>query len=219
MPLSPDFLIVNVLLGIVWLYFFLRAKSTRMEMLTIGIVAVLFTPLFLFLGAQQTLGTIGFADIVFSFFVAGISAVIFQAVFGKHYRVRHPLRLFIKKPTNRWFLQLLLIATLWAWLSIFFLLLLKTDALQSVIASGLLIGSYVIASRKDLFWDAIWSAILMMIVFFLLYTIAFLRGLPGTEGPYLLAIPNIALLWAGMMGFVLGPLYEYVRGMKLSGPR
>lgn len=208
-------LIFDIILAIVWLYFFLRLKETRQEMLVIGLVALLFSPLFVFLGRQTTAGIVDLTDFAFSFFFAGIAAVVFESVFGKHYRIGHHARLPLKRPGEQWFLQLMLATILWAWLSILLLFVLKTDALQSIIAAGLVMASYLLASRKDLLWNAIWSALLMAVVFFLVYALSFFYALPTASQSFLITVPFDALIWAMTLGFVLGPMYEYARGLKL----
>ncbi|MEK9131057.1 MAG: hypothetical protein AAB429_02995 [Patescibacteria group bacterium] len=210
-----DAFFFDVFLAIVWLFFFLRRRETRQEMVIIGIVALLFSPLFLFLGRQETAGTVAISDLAFSFFLAGIAAVIFEAVFGQHYRIGHHARLSLKNSTERWFLRLMLMAIVWAWLSIILLLVMGTDALQSLGAAGLVIGSYMIASRHDLLWNALWSGLLMAIVFFFVYLLAFIASLPTTTQFFLTSIPADAVTWAITLGLVFGPMYEFVRGFRL----
>ena len=210
-----DAFFFDVFLAIVWLFFFLRRRETRQEMVIIGIVALLFSPLFLFLGRQETAGTVAISDLAFSFFLAGIAAVIFEAVFGQHYRIGHHARLSLKNSTERWFLRLMLMAIVWAWLSIILLLVMGTDALQSLGVAGLVIGSYMIASRHDLLWNALWSGLLMAIVFFFVYLLAFIASLPTTTQFFLTSIPADAVTWAITLGLVFGPMYEFVRGFRL----
>ena len=157
-------------------------------------------------GGDQRLG--------FSFFLAGIAAVIFEAVFGQHYRIGHHARLSLKNSTERWFLRLMLMAIVWAWLSIILLLVMGTDALQSLGAAGLVIGSYMIASRHDLLWNALWSGLLMAIVFSL--------STSSPLSPACPQLPNFPDLHPGRcrhlghyLGLVFGPMYEFVRGFRL----
>ncbi len=185
-------------------------------MFVIGVLAIVFTPIYLLLAHQQTSGDVALLDFLFSFLFAGVAAVAFHALFGKRYRVQHKTRLPFKKPAEHWFLQLFLIALTWAWLAIALLFLLHTNSVQSVVAAGLLVGSYMIASRKDLFWDALWSGALMASVFFFLYVATFIRDLHQLSAPFFLNIPSDTLLLSATLGFVLGPLYEYVRGFKLK---
>lgn len=211
-----DLFFFDIFLAIVWLFFFLRRRETRQEMVIIGIVALLFSPLFLFLGRQETAGTVAVSDLAFSFFFAGIAAVIFEAVFGRHYRIGHHARLSLKNSTERWFLRLLLIVAVWSWLAIILLLVVHTDALQSISAAGLTIVSYIIASRHDLLWNSLWSGFLMAVVFFLVYLMAFVGSLPTTAQFFLTSLPADAVTWAITMGLVLGPMYEFVRGFRLK---
>lgn len=212
--IAPPFLVFNLFLGLLWLYLFLRQKSTRVEMLLIGLVAVLFTPVFVTLAEQINGGSFTLLDLVFSFCFAGVAAVIFEVAFGKHYRIGHHARLPFRRPAEHWFAELLLTAVAWSWMTVAFLFVLGMTATQSIIASGLIIGSYILARRRDLFWNAIWSALLMMSVFFLLYAFTVVRTFSAINEPFLLSGPRQALIFFGVMGFVLGPLYEFVRHLK-----
>lgn len=231
-----SFLFLNLLLTVVWVFLFLRDRSTRLEMVVIGATAAIFTPMFVFLnlpalpsdGLATTYAVVRVADLLFSFLFAGIAAVLFEAVFGKRVRVR--MQLFSKKKgaADVWFIQLFLTVTVWAWATVFFVFVLETTALQAMVAGALFIGSYMIAVRKDLFWDAIWSALLLATVFFLLYEITYAKEtiefahtwwLASPSGRLIGHTPLEALLWAAAIGFVLGPLYEFVRGFRLVGPK
>lgn len=212
--IAPTLFVFTAFLGILWLYFFLREKATRHEMLLLGVVAAFFTPVFTTLAEQTLQGTLSILDFLIAFFFAGIAAVIFESIFGKHYRIRHHAHLPFRRPAEHWFAELLLSAIAWSWLSLALLFILKTTPLQSLIVSGLIIGSYIIARRRDLFWNALWSGFLMAGVFYLLYVLSFARNLKDLTSPYLLDIPGDAILFAGVVGFVLGPLYEFARNLR-----
>ena len=214
MDLSADSFIFVVFLGLLWLFLFARDQKTRREMVTIGIIAALFAPIFIFLGRGETGSAVSVLDIVFAFLFAGIAAVIFEAILGKHYRVGLVGKLPVKKSAERWFLRLFLIALAWTWIAIAFLFVLQTSSMQSLIAGGLIVGSYILATRKALFWDAVLSAAMMMAVFFFIYAITVVRSLPDIS-IFLLNLPAEALIWSATLGFVLGPIYEYARDLRL----
>lgn len=188
-------------------------------MLIIGLVAVVFAPLFIVLGHEGSEELISLGDVVFSFCIAGLSAVVFESVFGKHYRVRHHARLTFLRRTDHWFARLLLTMLIWAWLAILLMLVVQTSALQSVIAAGLVITSYVIANRRDLFWNALWSGVLMAIVFFVVYLLSFFAAYQPQGQVFIESTPTDAWTWAITLGLVLGPMYEFTRDLKIRKPR
>ncbi len=216
--IAPTLAVFTAFLGVMWLYLFLRQTSTRREMVLLGVIAVFFTPVFVALSQQSLGGSLSIFDFFIAFLFAGIAAVIFENVFGKHYRIGHHAHLPFRRPAEHWFAELLLAIIAWSWLSLLLIFLLQTSPSQSIVAAGLVIGSYIIARRRDLFWNAIWSAFLMAGVFYLLYLLTFARtlGVGETVTPYLLSVPKDALLFSGVVGFVLGPLYEFVRNAKTT---
>lgn len=226
----PSHLLLVLLFTILWVFLFARRTETRREMLIIGLLGALFTPVIYFLNAEalqasETI-TIQLSHFLFSFVFSGVAAVIFHEAFGRHYRKRKSV--FFKRHMEEahWLLHLFLLMALWAWGGVLFVFLLETSTFQGLIVSALLIGVVVVATRHDLVWDAIWSGLLMMIVFFVLYEIAFFEtgpivssewwGVTDLQTRFLGSVPVEALLWAVVTGFVLGPLYEYVRGFHVS---
>ncbi len=229
----PSHIILLFLFTILWTFLYVRRRSVHREMLVIGFLSVIFTPVIYFLNAQalhiSTGLTITLSHFLFSFLFAGVASVIFHEFFGRKYRRRKPLFFKHHLQDAHWLLHLFLLIALWAWVGVLFVYLLQTSAFQGLIVSALLIGMLVISVRHDLIWDAIWSGVLMMIVFFLLYEIAFFQngpvassewwGVMSLQERFIGSVPLEALIWAAVTAFVLGPLYEYVRGFKLSLPR
>ncbi len=217
--LSPNMLVFTVLLGICWLYLFLRRKETRFEMIAIGVMTTLLTPL--------SLGTRGAFDFAFSFFFAGIAAVAFQQIFGKSYGVRRK-RTAPRKAASGWFLRLFLLTIAWTWSALLLTYLLEVSTWQAIVVSALFVTSYVIAHRRDLLNDALASGLLMAVIIFVLYEIAFYQDTGDVmngiwndlslSDRFLLSTPLPIIIWSAAMGFALGPLYEFVRGWKLTSP-
>ena len=203
MPVTPNILMMTIFAVLFWLFFFLRQKSTRTEMLVIGGLTLVFSPLF----ARNV------AEVIFSFAFAGIAAVIFQQVLGKRYRQRLVFPFKRIKPGQSWFLRLFLLALIWSWLAVFFVFVIGTQAWQGAVIAGLFLGSYIISIRRDLFFDALMSAGLMTIVLLALYGLASFRNPTGVP------LTGQSILFAATVGFVLGPLYEFARNIKLSSPK
>lgn len=229
----PSHIVLLILFTILWVFLFVRRQETRREMLLIGLVSTLFTPVIYFLNAQALLAknalTITSSHFLFSFLFAGVASVIFHQLFARSYRRRRSFFLKRHLQDTHWLLRLFLLIAAWAWGGVLFVFLLQTSAFQGLIVSALLVGMLIVAARHDLIWDAVWSGLLMMVVFFLLYEIAFFQngpivssewwGVTNLQQRFIGSVPLEALIWAAMTGFVLGPLYEYVRGYKLSLPR
>src|SRR3989338_9589798 len=92
------YLIFNVFFFLIWLALFLIRPDLRKKMLVMSlIVAPLgFTQYFYFQDywhPTYSLGTLfgiaGIEDILWSFFIGGITAVIYEEIFGIHYAKRH----------------------------------------------------------------------------------------------------------------------------------
>lgn len=225
----PPHIILLALFTVVWVFLFIRAEPTRREMLLIGLIGVLFTPVIYLLNAESlattTAPTIGIEHFLFSFVFSGCAAVIFQELFGKKYRARKTFFLKRHLEESHWLVTLFLLMVAWAWTGVLFVFLLDTTAFQGLIVSGLFIGMIIVSVRRDLLFDAIWSGLLMSAVFFTLYELAFFQNGPvissewwaTTSLPerFVASVPLEALLWAAATGFILGPLYEYARGLKL----
>ena len=225
----PSHIVLLILFTIFWVFLYARSRSTRREMLIIGLLGFILTPVIYFLNAQ-TLGfddlTIDLSHFLFSFLFAGVASVIFHELFGRKYRRRKEL--FFKRHLQdaHWLLHLFILVGGWAWGGVLFVFLLQTSAFQGLIVSALLVGMIVIATRHDLVWDALWSGLLMMVVFLLLYEIAFFKrgpvvssewwGMTNLQERFISSVPLEAIIWAAVTGFVLGPLYEYARGLKLG---
>lgn len=225
----PSQIVLILLFTVLWVFLYARRRETRHEMLLIGLVGVLFTPIIYFLNTQALRAssfTIELSHFLFSFLFAGVASVIFHELFGRTYRRRKAV--FFKRHLEdaHWLLHLFILVALWAWAGVLFVYLLQTSAFQGLVVSALIIAMFMIATRHDLIWDAIWSGILMMVVFFLLYELAFFQngpmvssewwGMMNLQERFVASVPLEAILWAAATGFVLGPLYEYVRGWKVA---
>ena len=234
MSLTATFISFEIILAVIWLFLFIRSRETRIEMITIGTLAVLFTPMFLFLNLQAFPSSTGSSaaaltilDFLFSFTFSGIAAVIFQSIFKKHYSsLKKGKKAKKNAVSDKWFIHMFIVVTIWAWITLLLIFLLQLTPFQAVVVASLLVGSYMISARQDLLWNAIWSGLLMALVLFVLYEISFFRyaktlqdsALSGTGGSeqFISSVPVEALIWAASMGFVLGPLYEYVRNIRLT---
>jgi hypothetical protein len=118
---------------------------------------------------------------------------------------------------NAWALRLFFAILFWAWVAVFFIFAVGVPSVQALAASAVLLSVYLLVHRRDLLPQAIWSAVLMVLVLFFLFEIAFFRsGALGSMDATLLHTPVEALIWAASLGCIFGPLYEYARGWKIK---
>lgn len=156
-------------------------------------------------------------DLLFGFAIGGIAAVIYEAVFRMRQRKVH---------AHKKYTSILIVAFFFVVLEL--LLRLHWNSIYASAAAFIIVALPMFWWRKDLLWDAIGSGVGTALVLFLCYTLVF--GLTANinsllrEGWLLyrtpfdwrfLGIPITELTWAFAMGFLIGPLYEFLRNKKL----
>jgi len=165
----------------------------------------------------------GIEDLIFSFALFGIAAVIYGVLLGKRAHALRGKRHRISSPTLHWGSKLTVISGIWLFTTLILLAELGVDPIQAFVISGVFIGIYIIADRKDLLYNALLSAVFIAVLVFLVEQIFFVRLYPDaifwsqevTNGLLLAGIPIQEILWAAVVGFAVGPLYEYVRDLEL----
>jgi hypothetical protein len=229
--MSP-FLYVSLALFVVWAALLFVSKRTRHEQIVMSIIGLILAPGALMVSSidYRAVGTvaqgaIGIEDLLFAFSLFGVASVVYQVVLGKHTkRLRGP-RLIISHPPSHWLAHLIIALGIWACVSLSLTIVLALSTVQAVIVGGLLVGTYVIADRKDLMFDALLSGLFVSILVFASEQLFFVRLYPeaaaafwqsqNLSGMMLSGIPVEELLWAGVVGFAIGPLYEYMREMRV----
>lgn len=210
---------------ILWLCVFLMRKDTRREMLVIsgifGIGGIL---------ADQTntqdwwhpltiTGTrVGFEAFLIGFSIAGIAAVIYELVYRK--RLKN-IRRAVSAPSHPIFF---ILSFALVYLSLFYIL--RIGSFYSVVLTYSCFALYMIIMRRDLILDSFASGILMLLVGSSLYWFLFLLYPTYVKDFWylgqhwwtnlFLGIPIEEYLWFFLTGSYIGPLYEYVSGMRLS---
>ena len=226
------FLFVSIALFIIWIALLLFSKQTRREQTIMSFVGLLISPAIILVASQDYRS--GFADqasslsienILFVFSLFGIAAVIYEVLFGKHTEKLKKKKLNIKHPLH-WVSHLIIIFGAWAFIAFSLMSAFSLASVQSFIVSGLLIGTYIIADRKDLLFNALLSGLLLAILIFLVEQIFFAYLFPESasilwqtsslSGYFLGVVPIEEIVWAGVAGFAIGPLYEYVRDLKVK---
>ncbi len=215
------FLFLSILLFLFWFLFLFLSRATRKEQLIMSLAGLVLSPAILLvsLGSVQVAGGsvvgIGIEDFLFSFSFFGIAAVIYQAILGKHMKSWKGKRYIFIHPTIHWFAHLVMVLALWIILSFMFIVIFPLSSIHAFAMGGLLIGTYVIAHRHDLFFNAIVSGFMVTILLFILEQIFSFRLSTEVGGALVSSVSTEEFVWAWVVGFAIGPLYEYLRHQKL----
>lgn len=224
------YLIGTGLLGIVWLILFLRRKDLRhamiwsamfyIVMLSIGFLLLYlvnldpsmrinpgyWTPPTLFDLNNKT-GGYSIEDALFMFFMAGIAAAVYEEVTNRR----------ILKKVDR---RLKKRHALWIGLlgSVIVCSIFNLNAMYLLIFFNLFGGMAIIYQRPDLLKQAVLSAVLLVAIYWVLFSIynilfadfiAKYDHLEHTTKLIILGIPLEEYLYAFTFGFIWAPLYEY----------
>ncbi len=168
---------------------------------------------------------VGIEDALFAFSFFGVAAVIYQVLIGRHAHKLRGSRYKIEH-LGHWVGHLLLILGLWAFAALLLIDVFDLSSIQGMIVGGLLIGMYTIADRHDLTMNALLSGLFMAGLIFIVEQIFFVRLFPidaasfwqfdALSGFIIGVIPLEELMWAAVVGFTIGPLYEYLRRYQLK---
>jgi len=227
-----SFLFTSLVLFGIWLAFLLVSSSTRKEQLIMSFVGLAIAPALLLISSiqsdvfNQATISVGIEDLVFSFSLFGIAAIIYHVLLGKHVHKLKGSRLHIPHPILHWFLHLLLVLSLWVFFTLLFLALFQLSLIQSVTIGGLMIGIYIIADRHDLLTDAVLSSLFLTVLILAVEQLFFVRWFPdaiahiapwNTIPFYLISrIPSEEFIWTAVVGFTIGPMYEWLRKFGLK---
>jgi hypothetical protein len=224
--------LTTVFLGLIWSLIFSLHEELRREQLILGLLAVFLMPFF-FIAQSLDATTLALdfsqltaIDLGFAFFLSGIAGTIFHATVGRNY---HHLPTIERYPfgkngkiTQLWIARLFVMFLLYLWAMVFLVVGLGVTAPYATIVCAVLFVLYFITHRHDLLIDSIWSGFLTTFVVVLAGTIA----ASVTEVEYVispirshdlvLGVPFDLLLWAIACGLALGPIYEFIRNIKIK---
>jgi hypothetical protein len=229
---STVFLITSLALFVVWSVIFFFFKRTRKEQMVMSLAGLLLSPavmLFALTDYRRSLaignGVIAVEDFLFAFCLTGIAAVIYEAVVGKRLVAWRGERVLLRPKVVHWMAQLVIVFAIWTCISVSIMALFPINAVYAFAAGGMLIGTYIIADRHDLMLNALGSGALTALLLFILEQIFFRRlfsfdaeqiwQMENLSGVLLGPMPMEELLWFGVVGFAVGPLYEFVRHKQL----
>jgi hypothetical protein len=211
---------------IIWLILYLKRSDLRKEMLIMSLLVAPFGftqyfyihdywhPAYAF---GMIFGMAGIEDIIWCFFIGGIAVVVYEEIFGIKYSKRraenHPF----------WMLGFALSAV-----AIFFIgsILLGFNSMYVSIAIMLFFGVSVLLFRHDLLRHAFFSGLFMGGIMFFFYLLFFNNVFDGiiqkwwflknVSGILILGVPIEELIWGFSWGFVAGPAYEFISGVRLK---
>ena len=220
------YLVLNLFLFSIWLILFVFRSDLRTKIIVMSLlVAPLgFTQFFYFrdywhpaylFGTLR--GVLGIEDVLISFFIGGITAVIYEEIFGIQYAKRH------LKNHFWWMLGFSVFGVLWLFVGN---ILLNLNSMHVSIAILLLTGVSILIFRHDLLKDAFYSGVLIGGLMFIFYVLCFNTMFDGIvqkwwllnhiSGILVLGVPLEELMWAFSWGFVAGPTYEFFTGRKFK---
>src|SRR3989338_2876632 len=150
--LKYAYLVGDFILFLIWLFFFLRRKDLRKEMLIISLFSAPIGLTQYFFRADYWQPTyafsntiIGLEDILYMFFTGGIIGVIYEEIFGKRLSQRH----------TRSHPYLMLLFSVLGLVSLYLgVMILNLNSIYVSSVIFMIIGLITILIRHDLLWDA-----------------------------------------------------------------
>src|SRR3989338_365956 len=227
------FFFSSLILFLVWLLFLFVSKETRKEQTIMSIVGLVLAPALLLIAGSSYRAivpdqplTFGIEDLLFSFSLFGIASIIYHVLLGKHVHTFKGDRLRLKNPAAYWMAHLILALGAWICLSLGAIVLFSIAPIQAILFGGAMIGVYIIASRNDLLVYALLSGLMTAALIFIFEQLFFIRLFPNIATNYwewetlskfiLGGIPLEEILWAGVVGFTIGPMYEWLRRYSIK---
>ena len=214
--MSPTFLVISIVLFALWCLLLVISRATRGEQLVLSLVGLALAPAIVFLALQMAPGTsrqLGVEDFLFALSFFGIAAVIYEVMFGRHFVIIRS-RVPTNHPNLAWIARLFLVICAWIVISVLCFFILQLPMVRAMLAGALLIGVYVIAARKDLLGNALATGTFMAALIFVCELLLGLRFHPTSLPSAFMTVSFVHLVWAAVVGFAIGPLYEYVRHLK-----
>lgn len=219
-----SYLLLDLILGLFWIFLFLRRKDLRRELYLTSFVWGICGPIaeIIYLRdywhPQLIFGQkIKLEDFLFGFFIGGIASVLYKELFHKHLSKNHD-----HSRHWSWFAPSFVAIGI-TLLSIFVLIFQINSIYASIFMFGIL-TLIIIFYRHDLLLESLASGIGMVLVTLFLYIVLlklfpelFVRLwlLKNLTGVFIFGIPVEELWWAFFFGLFAGPLYEFFEGLRL----
>jgi hypothetical protein len=229
----PSFLLTSLFFFLIWIVLFVFSKDSRKEQIIMSSVGLLCSPAVLIIAASDYRNIlfdqpffIGIEDFIFAFSVFGVAAVVYHVLIGQHGHKIRGERLKSKNTTLHFVSHLVLVLGLWAFIGLLMIYVFNLASVSALIVGGLMVGIYIIADRHDLLFNALVSGVVMAALVFVLEQIFFIRLFPEAAlgfwkaesiSHFLLGgIPLEELMWAAVVGFTIGPMYEWLRKIEIK---
>lgn len=230
---SPAFLILAIALFACWLLLFIFSRRTRKEQVIMSFIALVLAPAIVYIALSDyraetamVMAPVGIENILFIFSVTGIAAVIYHVLLDRHMaKIPKKHRKEAAMPTLHWIAHLLVLLGVWAVVSMSLMLLFPITSVYGFLVAGLLVGVYILVERHDLLLNALLSGLFIAALVFVLEQIVLIQLFPDVaktfwqtqnlSGVFVMSIPIEEILWAAVVGFAIGPAYEFVRGYRL----
>ncbi|HEV3245136.1 MAG TPA: lycopene cyclase domain-containing protein [Candidatus Paceibacterota bacterium] len=218
---SYAYLIGDSILLFVWLVLFALRKDLRVQMIAMSLIVAPMGPLSELFYLRdywdpRLIGgfRLGFEDLLFAFAIGGIAAVIYEEIF-----MRREKRAKVSRPRH-WIMGSACFALAWMLLGVFAF---HINSIYVSISDLLAIGIAMLAVRRDLIGDAVLSGLSVCVLLFV-FDFTFLHLFPGViqawwqlrnlSGVLIAGVPLEELMWGFGWGFVAGPSYEFLLGLK-----
>lgn len=225
------FPLFTALLMVAWVVIFALNRELRREMLMLSLCAFFLAPVIVTVKGGDTalvaerFSGMRFFDLMFSFAVAGLAGSIYHAVLGKHY---HRLPKVKSKKAQEgtlvqiWLIRLFIGTLVFLWGIVICTFAFDLTPAPAALATGIVMGVYIVVHRHDLLADTVLSGLLTGLVAFFAGTIAmfgtsvdFQSALIAEHG-YIGTVPVDLVTWSVAFGLGLGPLYEYIRRISVT---
>ncbi len=222
----PDkfvYLVALIIPCLIWFFLFVRRKDLRKEIIfiscLIGILSVITSYSWWTVDWWRPLTitntVVGIEDFIMGFTTGGIMSVIYNFIFRNKYK-----KGVVRCNSKEAYLLLILMGGLTA----FLINIINITSFWSSTMSMFLFIILILFFRKDLFFDSLFSGILMMLISFSFYLVIILVSdtwvnntyLYGLSGLRLLTIPIEEFIFWFLTGMWVGPFYEYTYGKKLE---
>ena len=220
------YLVADLGFFLIWLVLFLKRKDLRKEILSMSLVIAPFGftqyfyirdywhPIYSF---GTIFGITGIEDIIWCFFIGGITAVIYEEIFGIKYSKKH----LENHPIFMISFAILAVGLLFVGN-----IILRFNSMYVSVAIMLFFGICVLLFRHDLLKHAFLSGLITGAIMFFFYALFFnvmfnhiienWWYLKNVSGILIFGVPIEELMFGFSWGFVGGPAYEFITGLKLQ---
>jgi hypothetical protein len=228
-----SFLIVSLVFFLLWLGLLFFSHNTRREQIIMSVVGAIMAPGIISIVAEdyrnivsEHATMVGIEDFIFAFSLFGIAAVLYQAVLGKHLHKMRGQRVQIKHPVLHMISHLILVLAIWAFIALLLIYIFSLTSIMGLIVGGAFIGIYIIADRHDLMFNALITGLALALLVFLVEQFFFVRLHPvdamhfwqwDAVSTFMIGgVPTEELVWAAVVGFTIGPMYEWLKRYELK---